>query len=280
MKRKNKKNRLKETLILVGIFLLGAALVSYPIISNFYYEVQQADIISNFNSKKRNIDTKEVNDRINLARAYNQTLDPDRINDPYTDEEKEGVAEYARMLEINEQIGYVEIPSIDVKISIYAGTSDDVLQKGAGHLEGTSLPVGGQGSHSVITAHTGLPNAKLFSDLNKLKEGDVFYIHNIKETLAYKVDQINVVDPHDFSKVMVEDGEDLTTLLTCTPYGINSHRLLVRGYRIPYEPTEDEVVAQATNYCLYIVLGLLGLLVIGLFIFIYRRRKAKKNETK
>src|SRR3712207_2846628 len=142
--------------------------------------------------------------------------------------------EYARMLEVHEKIGYIQIPSLDLSLPIYAGTAETVLQKGVGHMEGTSLPIGGESTHCVLTAHTGLNTARMFTDIDKLKKGDIFLVENIKETLAYKVDNIQVIEPTDFSSLVIVPKEDHITLLTCTPYMVNSHRLLVRGIRTEY----------------------------------------------
>ena len=227
-----------------------------------------------------------------MARAYNQTLDPSKLADPYTEKEKEGIKAYARMLEIEEKIGHVEIPAIHQDIPVYAGTSESILQKGAGHLEGTSLPIGGASTHTVITAHRGLPTAKLFTDLNRLKEKDQFYIHNIEGVLAYEVDQIKVVEPSDFSEVLVVEGEDYATLLTCTPYMINSHRLLVRGHRIPYNPQilqEGSRTRDNSRFLDYLMFSVpITLVLLGLMIFLKREIKTiskkiediEKNEEK
>lgn len=241
MKRKNKK----RTWPFVIMFIVGFLVLMYPLVSQYYYRIEANEQIVEFETKRQDLDSNEILRRIELARAYNDTLDPSRLADPYTDREKEGISEYARMLEVGEKVGYVEIPKIDTNIPIYAGTSESILQKGAGHLEGTSLPIGGESTHTVITAHRGLPTAELFRNLNKLKEGDVFYLHNIETALAYEVDQILTVEPSDFEPVLVQDKKDYATLLTCTPYMINSHRLLVRGHRIPYVPPVDDGVADS-----------------------------------
>lgn len=238
-------SKLKRNLPFVLIFLVGLLIFAYPLISQKYYEIESGNEVVEFRKQASNINEEEVNRKLSLAKAYNDTLDPSRLADPFTEEEKAGRAEYARMLEVNEMMGHVEIPRIGQDLPIYAGTSDEVLDKGCGHLEGTSLPVGGESTHTVITAHRGLPNAKLFRNLDQLVEGDVFYIHNIGETLAYQVDQITVVDPSDFEPVLVQEGKDYATLLTCTPYMINSHRLLVRGHRIPYQAAIDDGVANS-----------------------------------
>lgn len=267
-----------------GIFLLGLAIAMYPVVSRFYYRFEANEQVQEFEAARAQMPTAEVLERIELARAYNKTLDPSRIGDPYTQEMQEGVAEYARMLEVKEKIGHVAIPRIGEDIPVYAGTSEEVLQKGAGHLEGTSLPIGGTDTHSVITAHRGLPTAKLFSALDKLEVGDRFYIHNIETVLAYRVDQILVVEPSDFAPVLVVEGKDYATLLTCTPYMVNSHRLLVRGERIDYVPAvqERELAvdrqSQMYQWLFYVTLGLLVLLVLWLLFRRVRKRKPKNVE--
>lgn len=221
------------------LFLLGLLIFAYPVISNYVYQ-RTADTVNNdFDEAVAQIDDTKIQENLTLAYAYNvflsETTGNIRLEDPYTQEEKEaGLAEYARMLEINEQMGHVQIPKIGLDAPIYAGTSEAVLQKGIGHMEGTSLPVGGESTHSVITGHRGLPSAELFTKLDELEIGDKFYIKYIGGTLAYEVDQIKVVEPTDFSQITIKEGQDYLTLLTCTPYMVNSHRLLVRGHRIEY----------------------------------------------
>lgn len=280
-KRSNNKKRWPFILL----FTVGFLVMIYPIISNMYYRVEHINEIGDFNATVSRMNRDEVFRRIELARAYNSTLDPSRIADPYTDREKEGIAEYARMLEVKEKLGYAEIPKINVNIPIYAGTSDEVLQKGIGHLEGTSLPIGGESTHSVITGHRGLPKAKLFRDLNKMEIGDVFYIHNIETVLAYEVDQILTVEPHNFEPILVVEGEDYFTLLTCTPYMINSHRLLVRGHRIDYVPPVEEkdlnILGLGLNYqdaLMFLVPALLVMIGITVFNGVEMRRSIKRLE--
>ncbi len=219
---------------LVILFIAGFVIMMYPMVSNYYYRIEANNQILEFTENAKSLDQNEILRRIELAEGYNSTLDPSKLADPYTEKEKEGIAEYARMLEVKEKLGFVEIPKIDTNLPIYAGTSFDVLNKGVGHLEGTSLPIGGKSTHTVLTAHRGLPSARLFRDLDKLQKGDIFYIHNIQTVLAYEVDQILTVEPSNFDPVLVVDDKDYATLLTCTPYMINSHRLLVRGHRVPY----------------------------------------------
>lgn len=217
----------------VLLFIVGIVIIVFPIVSQVSYYIASHQKINQFERSVSKQDTSEIDQRIALAKAYNETLSKRSLPiDPFTKKQKEGLKEYARMLEVREQIGHVTIPSIGVDIPIYAGTTATVLEKGSGHLEGTSLPIGGRSTHAVLTAHRGLPTARLFTDLNKVKKGDTFYVTNIKETLAYKVDSIRVVDPTALDAVRVVDGKDYVTLLTCTPYMINSHRLLVRGERV------------------------------------------------
>ncbi|MGV3292050.1 class C sortase SrtC2 [Streptococcus agalactiae] len=257
------------------IFVMGSLILLFPIVSQVSYYLASHQNINQFKREVAKIDTNTVERRIALANAYNETLSRNPLLiDPFTSKQKEGLREYARMLEVHEQIGHVAIPSIGVDIPIYAGTSETVLQKGSGHLEGTSLPVGSLSTHSVLTAHRGLPTARLFTDLNKVKKGQIFYVTNIKETLAYKVVSIKVVDPTALSEVKIVNGKDYITLLTCTPYMINSHRLLVKGERIPYDSTEAEKHKEQTvqDYRLSLVLKILLVLLIGLFIVIMMRR--------
>lgn len=270
--------KIKKNWKIILIFILGLLIATYPIISNYYYTIDNNNQIAEFNEAVAEMPDKEVLERIELAKAYNDTLDPSRLADPYTEREKKGVENYARMLEVREKIGYVDIPKIGQQIPVYAGTSEDVLQHACGHLEGTSLPIGGKDTHAVITAHRGLPQVKLFRDLDKMEVGDLFFFTNVKETLAYKVDQILVVEPWDFEPVLVVEGKDLMTLLTCTPYMINSHRLLVRGHRVPYVPEVKEEIERAKfNYKSLIVPSLI-LAIVMLIIYLYIRHRRKRYE--
>lgn len=269
--------KIKKNWKIILIFILGLLIATYPIISNYYYTIDNNNQIAEFNEAVAEMPSKEVLERIELAKAYNDTLDPSRLADPYTEREKKGVENYARMLEVREKIGYVDIPKINQQIPVYAGTSEDVLQHACGHLEGTSLPIGGKDTHAVITAHRGLPQVKLFRDLDKMEVGDLFFFTNVKETLAYKVDQILVVEPWDFEPVLVVEGKDLMTLLTCTPYMINSHRLLVRGHRVPYVPEVKEEIERAKfNYKSLIVPSLI-LAIVMLIIYLYIRHRRRRR---
>ena len=271
------KTKLKDKIKFGLIFLVGLLIFSYPMISQKFYEIKADEEIIEFVKQTKEINEEEINKRMELARAYNETLDPSRLSDPYSKKEEEARAYYAHMLEVNEMIGHVEIPRINQDLPVYAGTSETVLQKGCGHLEGTSLPVGGKSTHTVITAHRGLPEAVLFRYLDQLVEGDIFYFHNIQGTLAYRVDQIMVVEPTNFEPVLVQEGKDYATLLTCTPYMINSHRLLVRGYRIPYQEAIDDGIANTPRFKPDFFQLLLILIPILAFLIIVSTREKRKS---
>ena len=184
-------------------------------------------------------------------------------------------------------MGIVEIPKIDIKLPIYHTTDENVLKQAAGHLEGSSLPIGGKSTHAVISAHRGLPSASLFTDLDQLEEGDHFLIHVLNETLCYEVDKISVVKPEETSSLAVEEGKDLVTLLTCTPYGVNTERLLVRGHRVPYaeqevadEKTPLSGISLHTNYLLWVIIGLVITTIFILVLYLKEKKlQKKKNET-
>ncbi|HEP1479987.1 TPA: class C sortase [Streptococcus pyogenes] len=281
VKKSSKTRRQKRNNIIFGlIFIMGMLVMAYPLVSRLYYRIEANSQVADFDQERAKLSYKEIDQRMELARAFNDSLRNVVEKDPYSDEMKQkGRVEYARMLEIHERMGHIEIPAMNVDLPMYAGTNEEVLQKGAGHLEGTSLPIGGNSTHSVITAHTGLPTAKLFTDLTKLKVGDKFYIHNIKEILAYQVDRIKVVEPSDFSDLLIVPGHDYVTLLTCTPYMINTHRLLVRGHRVPYVKAVDEkLIAENKISHLYRNLFYASLVLIALLLLIVRRLRKKKKE--
>ena len=265
------------------VFVIGFLVMMYPLVSRLHYKQVAKEQVSDFEKKARALKAAEIEKRMTLAKAYNATLDPSRLTDPYSETEKAGVKAYARMLEVGELLGHVDVPAIGEDLPVYAGSGENILQKGCGHMEGTSLPIGGKSTHAVLTAHRGLPTAALFRHLDKLKKGDRFYVRNMKETLAYEVDQIKVVRPWDFAPVMVADGKDYCTLLTCTPYMVNSDRLLVRGHRIRYvAPVREKDRAQEAerNDKVYFYGALLvaGLLTLGLVREKRRIRKIKRRR--
>lgn len=226
---------------------MGLLILIYPLISRTYYAYQGGEEVDSYQKGLAQLEKAEKQDRLKIAYAYNNALltnEQTPISDPYSDEEKkEGISHYAQMVEVNEKIGIVAIPELDLKLPIYAGTNETVLQKGVGHMEATSLPVGGLNSHSVLTAHSGLPRNKLFTDLEKMNLDDLFFIETIAGQLAYKVVEIKIIEPSDFEELVIQKNRDLVTLLTCTPYMVNSHRLLVIGERteVSIELEEDLV---------------------------------------
>ncbi len=227
-------------LILIGLILTaGIGIFLYPTASDILSRITSTTVIKEYQGQVEKTDEKEMEQMLAAAEEYNEKL-PDKLTmDPFgtdSDDPSGKDAEYNSLLSINGVMGYVDIPKIDVYLPVYHGTSEEVLQKGAGHLYGSALPVGGEGRHSVVSAHRGLPSAKLFTDLDQLEVGDVFYFHVLNRILAYQIDQINVVEPDELEALDPQDGNDFMTLFTCTPYGINSHRMLLRGVRIPYEP--------------------------------------------
>lgn len=278
MKKKTNLKFILRKMFFGLVFLIGLLVLLYPLISQMYYRVESSEQIVDFHDGVSEMNKEEIAEKLSLARAFNDSLNKPNLEDPYEKNRiEEGVAAYAKMLEVNEKIGVITIPKIGVELPVYAGTSETVLQKGAGHLEGTSLPVGGNSTHSVITAHTGLPEAKLFTDLTKLKVGDKFYIENIGGTLAYQTDEVQVIEPSDFSSLLVVPGHDYVTLLTCTPYMVNTHRLLVRGHRVPYVEAVDEVaIAEGkTNYLFQMLFIMACIIIVILLIIIYILRQKK-----
>ncbi len=277
-----KKNTSK--ILITILFLAGLSLLLYPLIANEWNNYRQKRLISNYDDM---IAEKEASGEIDYpaewsrATSYNDALLPSILPDSFAiAQESEEDEDYMACLNLNGDgmMGIVEIPKIKIRLPIFHTTNDEVLQTAAGHLEGSSLPVGGENTHAVISAHRGLPSAALFTDLDKLKEGDHFLLKILDDTLCYEVDQIMVVEPEETSSLAVEEGMDLVTLLTCTPYGVNSHRLLVRGHRVPYVPEEleDESVPLAdmsfhTNYLFWVIAGL-GITAVFSFC-LYRREK-------
>ena len=232
------RNKIINT-ILVLCVLAGVGILVYPFVSNMLHDRKQDEIITEYDEQMENLAEDEKAQMLEAARQYNEDLIGNVVlSDPFDPAALEKIrGDYKNLLNYNGDgiIGYVEIPRLDVYEAVYHGTSDEVLAKGIGHLANTSLPVGGEGTHSVLSGHTGLPEAELFSNLEQMEEGDVFYIHVLGETLAYQTDQIKVVEPSDTGDLHIDIEHDYVTLVTCTPYGINSHRLLVRGTRIPYD---------------------------------------------
>lgn len=224
-------SRRLSTAVLVAVLLVGLAFLLYPTVSDWWNSFHRSRAVANYVANVSNIDDSNYEKMLEEARAYNSALRERGNARQMSQQESE---EYESMLSVTDDgiMAYVEIPKINVLLPIYHGTDDTVLQTSIGHVVGTSLPVGGEGTHCVISGHRGLPSARLFTDLDKLVEGDTFTINVLDEVLTYEVDQIHIVLPNDLSDLQIVDGKDYCTLVTCTPYGINTHRLLVRGHRV------------------------------------------------
>lgn len=272
------------------LFLAGFSLLLYPLAANEWNSYRQKKLIGSYEEEVAVLEAAGAVDYAaekEAAEAYNNALLPSILPDSFANVKEPGRDEaYMSCLNIigTGVMGTIEIPKIDITLPVFHTTEEDVLETAAGHLEGSSLPVGGKSTHAVISAHRGLPSAALFTDLDKMEKKDHFLLHILDETLCYEVDQISTVVPEDTKDLEVEDGKDLVTLLTCTPYGVNSHRLLVRGHRVPYEPEllADEKIPLGnmslhTNYLLWVVVGILITVVFCIFLYRRERRLAVKS---
>lgn len=273
------------------LFLVGFGILSYPTISDQWNTYRQSRLISDYETAVGQIAEEDFEKIWEAARNYNQTFSENSIlSDVFGIEGDKDIknTDYWNVLNVTGDgiMGYLTIPKINIKLSIYHGTSEEVLDTGVGHMNGTKLPIGGEGNHTVLSAHRGLPSAKLFTDIDQLEKGDRFYLHILDEDLAYEVDRIlPMVDKDDYEALgealKIEEGQDYVTLFTCTPYGVNSHRLLVRGHRVPYDgelessPVESMVQAIVNYYMLYLLFGL-GVTV--LVILIMHRIIRKKHR--
>ncbi len=290
--KKKKKSNILVYAIAVLMLLAGLCVFLYPIVSNYLEEKNHTEAISVYDDTVKKKTEAELSAEWEKAKVYNENLAGDPVHDPFVPGSGYTLPDnYNDVLNVNNDgmMGYIEIPLISVKLPIYHSTTEEVLQKGVGHIESTALPVGGLGTHCVLTGHTGLPTAELFTRLSELKEGDVFYISVLDKTLAYKVCEINVVLPDDMEKLVAYKNRDLVTLVTCTPYGVNSHRLLVTAERTEYN-AEEEKNAEAAKistvfggkYHYYIIgigLALLLLLLLLIIYLIYKKIKRKKDAS-
>ncbi|MDC7279417.1 class C sortase [Butyrivibrio fibrisolvens] len=280
-------------LICIGALMIaGLSLLFYPLVANIWNNHVQATLVNNYTEAVSTaIESGAINTEGELEKAYqyNEDLLPSILPDSFAEAEANGTDErYMSILNANGDgiMGYIQVPAINIKLPVFHTTNEDVLQIGVGHLEGSSLPVGGPSTHSVLSAHRGLPSATLFTDLDKLQIGDDFFLIIMDEYYAYEVDSINVVEPDDTSLLAVEDGQDLCTLITCTPYGVNTQRLMVRGHRVEYTPEllEDArtpafgAVSLHTNYLLWVILGLLTVAAFILILYLYDKHSNKRAE--
>ena len=271
----------KTNLILIAVFLLGLALLVYPSASNYWNSFHATRAIASYSEQVAELDNTHYRQQWQEAEAYNQTLTGKSNRWVLSDEER---AQYEALLDVSGTgiIGYVEIPERRVSLPIYHGVDEAVLQIAAGHIEGSSLPVGGAGTHCVLSGHRGLPSARLFTDLDQLTEGDVFMLRVLDEVLTYEVDQIHIVEPHELQDLELVPGQDYCTLVTCTPYGINSHRLLVRGHRIANANEDDiRVTADALTIEPLLVAPVVAapiLLVLLVIVLLGTRKKPDRTD--
>lgn len=276
--------------LLVLFFLAAAGLTVYPLVSNFINDKYQSVVRSNYARQVDEMDGTAVQEARAAAQAYNESLSPLRYN---REAVQAAALDYENLLNPDGSgiMGYVEVPKLNINLPIYHGTGESVLEQGVGHLTGSSLPIGGEGCHSILTGHSGVAGKRLFSDLDQLSVGDVFYLHILGETLAYQVCEINKVLPHETELLAPVSGEDLCTLVTCYPFGVNTHRLLVRGSRIPYEEavvveeeTADEPVKSTwrEQYMTGLLIGgcAAGGAVALVLVIRFVRRKRRKRHAK
>ena len=291
------KRRYLQIILAAVLFLLALGLTLYPVVSNWYSQRHQSQIQTAYREVLEQTDTAELERIREQAAAYNAAITPGAAEEAYTQESIVAASEnYVNQLNLGGTgiMGYVVIPKIDVDLPIYHGTRSDSLDKGTGHLLGSSLPVGGESTHTIITGHSGMASQKMFTDLEQLQEGDVFYLRVLDETLAYEVKAVHTVLPHDTSFLGIVPGEDLCTLVTCTPTGINTHRLLVQGSRIPFVPaaeTQESALPYEENtvshwedqYWLGIRLGLMAMVFLTLMVNVLlyiRKTRGKVSRRK
>ena len=265
------------TMIIMIVMLVGIGLLLYPSVANYWNQFHQTRAIMAYNDTVSSLSTEDYEKILNDAKEYNEKLGETGIVWKMSKAQK---AEYEKQLAVDSSgiMGYVSVPKFHIKLPIYHGTNESVLQIAIGHLEQTSLPVGGESSHCEVSGHRGLPSARLFTDIDKIKEGDTWTMNVLNETLTYECDQIRIVEPEDLSNLQIAKGKDYCTLITCTPYGVNTHRLLVRGHRIPNVDGNANLTADAIQIePIYIAPFLaVPIILILLIVLIASTRKAKK----
>ena len=277
-----KLSRSVQNILMLILLVLGVGILIYPDIADWYHSNQNETIRQEYNEMVAIMAAEEIEYELDRARAFNASLSGIHVQDPFVPGSGSvRSAEYYSILNFNGIMGRVEIPSIDVNIPIRHGTSDDVLARGAGHMENTPFPVGGYGNHAIITAHTGLVRMRLFTRLIELEIGDLFFVEVLGQRLAYEVDFIIDVEPHEIDVLVSHEDRDLITLVTCTPYGVNTHRRLVRGERVEYVPgMADEIIDTATplNVRVWIIIGFS--ILFALIIFFYQLKNKRKADEK
>ena len=268
-----------STFIAVLIFISGLSLLLYPTVSNYFNSLHQSKVVANYSDKMKKMNKKEKQAAINAAKAYNKTL---VLNDARFTPTEQQLAEYKSILNADGlgMMGYIVIPKIHLKLAISHTVDASVLQVGVGHLEGSSLPVGGKSTHCVLSSHRGLPSAKLFTELDLLKEGDIFYLHVYDQVLSYEVVKIATIEPDDYSLFEIEEGKDLCTLFTCTPYGINTQRLVVRGQRVDNTIDASKLHSDAIKINKYVVAICIAVLILCIEFMITKAiKKLKRHHT-
>ena len=269
------------TLLIVVVFVAGLSFLLYPTVSDLWNRAHQSRAIATYTEQVEKLDDSSNKEMLKAARKYNKELLKKADHWKLSKKDKK---KYESLLDVSGTgiMGYIEIPKIDCSLPVYHGTDEGALQIAIGHLEGSSLPVGGKSSHCVLSGHRGLPSARLFTDLDQMEEGDTFILNILGHKLAYEVDQIKVVLPEEMSDLEIQEGKDLCTLVTCTPYGINTHRLLVRGHRVKYVETnvqeQKEVSKSKTDTRLVIAGAAAGAVVLFIIIFAVRRRRKHRNQ--
>ncbi|HLS66241.1 MAG TPA: class C sortase [Pseudogracilibacillus sp.] len=269
-------------IIIIFIFITGLIVFTYPVVTNWFNSEKHYRVMSKHNETLQQMSEEAIENERKKAEEHNNAIDETSIpiTDPFssTDEANEQTG-YYDVLNIAETMGRIEIPSIRVNLPIYHGISDDVLQQGIGHMSNSSFPIGGKGTHTALTGHRGLPSSKLFRDLDKVKDGDVFFIHTLGETLAYEVDSVKIVLPDETNWLSIKEDKDYVTLITCEPYMINTHRLLVRGERIPYEKgaaVKEKVERESKEKNLNVLyIGICVTIVLFIVVIAYRKMNVK-----
>lgn len=270
-----------STVLLIATFVAGLSLLLYPTVSNYWNTLHASRAVATYVDAVQDMGEDKRREMLQKAIDYNKSLTSDNQRLTISSARRQ---EYESILDVdgNGMIGYIEIPNVNITLPVYHGTNDDVLQIAVGHLDWTSLPVGGTSTHCVLSGHRGLPSAKLFTNLDQVKEGDTFVIRVLDEVLTYEVDQIRIVEPAAVDDLMIENGKDYCTLVTCTPYGVNSHRLLVRGHRVENESESIRVTSEAIQIEPLIVapaIAIPTLIIIFVLLIASSNKKKKKQKS-
>ena len=273
----------KNDIVLALLVFVGISILLYPTVSNKWNAYRNSKLISEYKNNVSNLTENKAEKMLEAAKKYNSTLGNPKVPDAFSIRDGKRDKEYDSLLNMGDgMMGYVEVPSIDVNLPLYHYTFDSVLLKGAGHLFGSALPIGGESTHSVVSAHRGLPSEKMFTDLNLVEKGDQFYFHILGQVFAYQVDRIQVIEPSDVKYLSIEYKKDYATLVTCTPYGVNTQRLLVRGHRVPYNKNKKNIKkhGQSVSFIiLQIISAVAGIILAIVLHYLYsRKKKGVKNE--